>query len=378
MKEQLFISAGGKGLRMGELTRNKPKALVEIRGKPIIDHVIEAGKRAGVDHVVVRVAHMKDQIMAHLPEADFEENGDPIINKSLFHSIQTRRPDLVIGVNGDTLIHTQSLKKIKFVMEQHPEADAAVLLTKVNRPIFESNWTFWRPKIEGERLVAMEEVLGHLAAAEHIATAFKSSSLEKLTDNYTEFYDNLDELPFTVFSFQWYLILRLLLWKEFNVIGIMSDDLCLNINSPRDVKDAECFFDNPSLFRFNKLTPDRHSEPILTEQSYVLTRNEDEYPDLNSDIENQLRRFGLSIIDKRFAYFEANDVCQLTAGKISSPEAITARLIEGAGACYKAKLIAEEVNGPLSNRTPLVFSSEDSCSLEDFVCRQKKIINSPL
>lgn len=58
--------AAGLGTRMRPLTNDRPKPLVEIAGKPMIDHVIAALARAGVEHAVVNVHYLPEQIVAHL------------------------------------------------------------------------------------------------------------------------------------------------------------------------------------------------------------------------------------------------------------------------------------------------------------------------
>ena len=38
--KQAFILAGGRGERLGELTANTPKPMIDINGKPILEHLI--------------------------------------------------------------------------------------------------------------------------------------------------------------------------------------------------------------------------------------------------------------------------------------------------------------------------------------------------
>ena len=43
----IIIMAGGKGVRMMPLTENYPKPMLEVGGKPIIQHIIERARRNG-------------------------------------------------------------------------------------------------------------------------------------------------------------------------------------------------------------------------------------------------------------------------------------------------------------------------------------------
>jgi len=47
------ILAAGLGKRMRPLTKDKPKALVELKGKPLLEHVLESLKKAGVKEALI-------------------------------------------------------------------------------------------------------------------------------------------------------------------------------------------------------------------------------------------------------------------------------------------------------------------------------------
>jgi MurNAc alpha-1-phosphate uridylyltransferase len=61
-----MVLAAGLGKRMRPLTATKPKPLIEVAGRPLLDYIIERLKTAGVEKVVVNVHYLADAIEAHL------------------------------------------------------------------------------------------------------------------------------------------------------------------------------------------------------------------------------------------------------------------------------------------------------------------------
>ena len=70
-----MIFAAGLGTRLRPLTNDRPKAMVEIGGKPLLEHVILKMRTAGVGRIVVNVHHFAEQIEEFLFKNHFlEEN----------------------------------------------------------------------------------------------------------------------------------------------------------------------------------------------------------------------------------------------------------------------------------------------------------------
>lgn len=61
-----MIFAAGLGTRLKPFTDNCPKALVEIGGKPMLDHVIRRLKSFGFREIVINVHHLGEQIIEYL------------------------------------------------------------------------------------------------------------------------------------------------------------------------------------------------------------------------------------------------------------------------------------------------------------------------
>lgn len=61
-----MVMAAGLGTRMRPLTERLPKPLVEVAGRPLLDHVLDHLKTAGVRRAVVNVHYLPEQIEAHL------------------------------------------------------------------------------------------------------------------------------------------------------------------------------------------------------------------------------------------------------------------------------------------------------------------------
>jgi MurNAc alpha-1-phosphate uridylyltransferase len=61
-----MIFAAGFGTRMGALTADRPKPLIPVAGRALIDHALQTASEAGARRMVVNVHYLADQIEAHL------------------------------------------------------------------------------------------------------------------------------------------------------------------------------------------------------------------------------------------------------------------------------------------------------------------------
>jgi NDP-sugar pyrophosphorylase family protein len=59
---QAVVLAGGRGSRLGELTAHKPQPMIEILGKPVLEHLIVSARSADIDEFIICIGYRGDQI----------------------------------------------------------------------------------------------------------------------------------------------------------------------------------------------------------------------------------------------------------------------------------------------------------------------------
>jgi MurNAc alpha-1-phosphate uridylyltransferase len=66
----LMLFAAGFGTRMGQLTQNSPKPLIEVAGRALLDYAMDIATQAGTARIVVNTHYKAEQIAAHLAGRD--------------------------------------------------------------------------------------------------------------------------------------------------------------------------------------------------------------------------------------------------------------------------------------------------------------------
>jgi len=66
-----MIFAAGKGTRLKPLTDNIPKALIKVKGMPLLEHVIKHLKQFGVNEIIINVHYLAEQIKYFLKTKNY-------------------------------------------------------------------------------------------------------------------------------------------------------------------------------------------------------------------------------------------------------------------------------------------------------------------
>ena len=131
---EAVILAGGKAERLGEAAGGRPKALVELGGRPLAAYQVEQLGRAGVDRVLVSCAGGQEGLfeaalggigpeVVAVPEPEPLGRGGGI----RFAAQQRREGGDLFALNGDELVDVD----LSRLLEHHREGDAAATITVV-------------------------------------------------------------------------------------------------------------------------------------------------------------------------------------------------------------------------------------------------------
>ncbi|WIV66058.1 UTP--glucose-1-phosphate uridylyltransferase AglF [Natrialbaceae archaeon AArc-T1-2] len=132
---QAVVLAAGKGTRLRPLTEDKPKVLVEVNDKPLIEDVFDNLLEIGVDELIVVVGYMKEKIIERYGDS---YEGVPITythqreQLGLAHAILQAEPhveDDFVLMLGDNVFRGNLGDVIN--RQQEERADAAFLVEEV-------------------------------------------------------------------------------------------------------------------------------------------------------------------------------------------------------------------------------------------------------
>ncbi len=149
-----FVLAAGLGTRMRPLTDDRPKALIEVGGRALIDHMLDRLVEAGVERCVVNVHYFADKMEAHLKG---RKDVEIIVSDERAQLLETggglkkARPllgeDPIWIANTDSVWlepHAGAAMQTLAAVWAEGKADAALLLARMDRSIgFDSPGDFF-------------------------------------------------------------------------------------------------------------------------------------------------------------------------------------------------------------------------------------------
>lgn len=154
-----LILAGGKGMRLRPLTYRTPKALIDVKGKSLIEWLFELFKKYGIRDVLLSVGYLADEIRNYFTDGSkfgvnieyIEENPDkPLGTAGPLRLAQDMLNDSFIVSNGDEL-KCINIPRM-FRLHKRKNALATIALTTVNDPSL-----YGVARLDGSRIVEFVE-----------------------------------------------------------------------------------------------------------------------------------------------------------------------------------------------------------------------------
>ncbi len=159
MAVQAVILAGGEGKRIRPLGINKPKAMFELMGRPLIEFAVENLREAGITELIVVTGPNQEQIRTHLGNGDgfgvrikYAFQPQPLGQANAIQSAEGLINGNFFVLNADDIFETQLLRTVTSRAE---ESSARLVL--VSRKVAEP-WRFGVMRFDGEgRLIGVVE-----------------------------------------------------------------------------------------------------------------------------------------------------------------------------------------------------------------------------
>lgn len=245
-----MILAAGLGTRLKALTQDKPKALVSLNGKPLLQHCIENLIDNGFYHIVINVHHFGEQIIDFVTHNKFDaviqisdernqlmDTGGGIIQASpLFKdskSVLVHNVDIISNVNlGEMSQQFLNSGDDAWLLTQDRETNRKLLFDNENQLVG------WMNKVE-ERFKWVDESMSALRQAQGPQLYYKEMAFSGLHFFRSDLFANFECMPQSVID------LYLNLAKTNRIISKpIQPDYWFDLGKPEQLQAAENYLNN--------------------------------------------------------------------------------------------------------------------------------------
>jgi UDP-N-acetylglucosamine diphosphorylase/glucosamine-1-phosphate N-acetyltransferase len=124
-KVKAVVLAAGEGVRLQPVTLTRPKHLIKVGGKPILEHCLRALKSCGVDEVVLVVHYMADVVRGYFGDGqslglkvEYVEQKEVLGTGNAVGIVEPFVEDDFLLVYGDLLFTVEAVKKVVGLYEK--------------------------------------------------------------------------------------------------------------------------------------------------------------------------------------------------------------------------------------------------------------------
>jgi MurNAc alpha-1-phosphate uridylyltransferase len=221
--DKAFILAAGLGTRMRPLTNDIPKPMVEVKGKPMIDHALDTLKAVGVQTCVVNTHYKASVLEQHLknrkdPEIIISHEEELLdtgggITKMIR---QFKKPFFILS--GDSMLEDESGEALKAMANEwnSDQMDILILLQPVSSMHLTQGVGDYNLGEDGRAVRSLDRT------GQYMFTSIRINS--------PEIFNECDPIPFS------YLELLDIAQGHGRLFGLVHDGIWHHISTPEDVE----------------------------------------------------------------------------------------------------------------------------------------------
>ena len=153
------ILAAGEGRRLAPLTNRRPKPMLPVVNKPLLEHVVEACVAAEIDRIVIIVGYERERIQTYFGDGDdWGVDIEYAVQRTQLgtaHALEQAAPRVdgsFLALNGDRIIEPTVIESVRAA---DSEAAAAMAITRVQDPS-----TYGVVSVDGDRVTDIVEKPG--------------------------------------------------------------------------------------------------------------------------------------------------------------------------------------------------------------------------
>lgn len=150
------VLCGGLGTRLRPITYEIPKVLIPVKGKPVLEYLLDLLKRESVDEVILSVGHLKEKIKSHFEDGkgfglaiSYIEESSPLGTAGPLKLLPPQKDPFIVS-NGDELKDIPIQEMLAF----HKKVGglATIALTRAENPTL-----YGVANLEGNKIIEFVE-----------------------------------------------------------------------------------------------------------------------------------------------------------------------------------------------------------------------------
>ena len=137
----MIIMAGGKGTRLGKYTKNCPKPLLPVNGKPMLEQIIESAKLQGFERFVISVNYLGQMIEDYFNDGekwnvkiDYIKEDKPLGTAGALRLLSPKPQLPIIVSNCDIMTDIHYGELLNFHNNHNADATMAVRIHEWENP----------------------------------------------------------------------------------------------------------------------------------------------------------------------------------------------------------------------------------------------------